>query len=343
MKKQLLTILTIVAFVCVANAQDYALKFDSSIPQRVKYSTVTNDALDIKLNGATDYTIELWVYPTSSTFHNTVLMKRWNQFAVTLFKDADFRFYFTVYGTSNKFVNTINNAFTLNEWNHIVIICDSVANTIKLYNNGVDVTSDTDTAADVVLAAAPASSNLYLGYGGSGTYYDGYMDKIRIKNTAETIGSLQSNITDAAYSTDANTGLLYNFTEGTGDFTANEAGGLDTDASLQCNIAACAGGETFWVTQATINATASLAENNTIDFSLHPNPVQNGSFSIQANTNETIKRIELFNVLGKSVKSLEFNNRKNKVEVSVAVLSPGIYFVKTETENGIGSQKLIIK
>lgn len=337
MKKQLLTILTIIAFVFVANAQDYALKFDSSIPQRVKYSTVTDDALDTKLNGATDYTIELWVYPTSSTFHNTVLMKRWDQFAVTLYKDADFRFYFTVYGTSNKYVNTINNAFALNQWNHIVIICDSSANTIKLYNNGVDVTDDTDTAADVVLAAAPASSNLYLGYGGSGTYFDGYLDKIRIKNTAELIGSLQTDINDAPYTTDANTALLYNFNEGSGDVSANEAGGADLDAELECNLVPCDGGETFWVNLSVL----STKDYNLIEFNLYPNPVTEKTFAIQAK--ESIKNVQIFDVLGKSVKVIEVSERATQLNINVANLSKGIYFVKTETDAGIGTQKIILQ
>ncbi len=342
MKKRLLTILTIATFVFTANAQDYALQFDSTVPQRVKYNTVINDALDTNLNGATDYTIEMWVYPTSATFHNTVIMKRWNQFAVTLYQDANFRFYFTKYNgaTGSKYVNTIYNAFTLNQWNHIVIICDSATNTIKLYNNGVDVTDDTDTAADVVLEAAPESSNLYLGYGGSGTYFDGYMDKIRFKNTAELIGNLQTDINDSPYTTDANTALLYNFNEASGDTTANEAGGSDIDAELQCNLVPCVSGETYWVTLASVAALA-VENNNLIDFSIYPNPVTEKMFTI--NANESIKNVQIFDVLGKSVKVFEAPERTTQLNIDVNNLSKGIYFVKTETAAGIGTQKIIIQ
>jgi hypothetical protein len=340
MIKQLLTILTLSVMTFAANAQDYALQFDSSIPQRVKYITIADDALEANLNGATDYTIEFWMYPTSSTFHNTVLLKRWNQFAVTLYKDTDFKFYFTQYGISNKYVNTVSNAFTINEWNHIVIICDSGANTIKLYNNGVDVTDDNDTAADVVLAAAPASSNLYLGYGGSGSYFDGYLDKIRIKNTVELISNLQKDINDAPYTTDVNTALLYNFNEGAGDITANEAGGTDLDAELECNVVPCAGGETFWVTLSSIAALA-VEDSNLIDFSVYPNPVTAKIFTIKAQ--ESIKNVQIFNVLGKSVKTVEVSERAIQLNIDVANLSKGIYFVKTETDAGIGTQKIIIQ
>lgn len=339
MKTLLQFILILVLFTQAVKAQDYGIQFDAANnSQRVKYATTVDDILDTKLNGATDYTIELWVKPTSATFHNTVLLKRWNQFAVTLYKDADFRFYFTVYGASNVFVNTVNNAFTLNEWNHIVIICDSATNTIKLYNNGVDVTDDTETAADVVLAASPASSNLYLGYGGSGTYYTGLMDKVRIKNTAETIGSLQTSVADAAYATDANTAVLYNFNENTGLSTVNEADSKNAD--FQCNATDCVAGETWWVD---ISTTLSLAKNNTTQFSVYPNPSIDKSFVIKVRNNEALQKIELFDILGKAVKTVDINNNINTINVDVNNLKTGIYFVKTTTDVGIGTKKIIIQ
>ena len=337
MKKLLRLTMVFVLFAQITNAQvDYALQLDATNSQRLKYTTTADDILDTKLNGATDYTIELWVKPTSATFHNTVLLKRWNQFALTLYKDADFRFYLTVYGASTVYVNTINNAFTLNEWNHIVIICNSADNTIKLYNNGVDVTDDTETAADVVLADSPASSNLYLSYGGSGTYFTGLMDKIRVKNTAETIGDLQTSVTDDPYTTDDNTAILYNFNEGTGLSTVNEAD--NKDATLQCSAGDCTNGEVWWID---LSTTTALAKNSATSFSIYPNPTDN-TFVIQAEDNEEIKKVELFNISGKSVQTVNFDNDVRTTNIDVSDLQTGVYFVKTTTDKGIGTKKIII-
>lgn len=121
-----------VIFSQTLNAQkDYALVFNGT-DQRVKY---TSDAtLDI-MNGATDYTIEAWVKPLSTVIHNKVVVKRWYQFALTLYKDDLKKLYFTHYGTpyddngsikqDATFINSVDNVITLDAWNHIVVINDS--------------------------------------------------------------------------------------------------------------------------------------------------------------------------------------------------------------------------
>jgi hypothetical protein len=177
---------------------DYALEFNG-VDQRYKYDTeATLDAL----NGATDYTIEVWVKPLSTDIHNNVVLKRWNQFALTLYKDDTKRFYFTDY-SSGIYVNTIDNVIKINEWNHLVVICNSTENSVKLYANGVDVTLSDQVA--LPLAAEPEAANFYVAYGGGGTSLNANFDKVRIKTTAENIADLQTSITDADYVSDANT------------------------------------------------------------------------------------------------------------------------------------------
>ncbi|MEN8187503.1 MAG: LamG-like jellyroll fold domain-containing protein [Bacteroidota bacterium] len=343
---QLSLIFALFAQTTLSAQTDYALQFDQTKEQRILYSTSSGDILDTKLNSATDYTIEFWVKPTSTDVIGRVLLKRWNQFAITLWKnDADEnvhrRFYLTRYnndGTAKTFVNTKDDVINLNEWNHIAVICNSTDNTIKLYANGVDVTNDTETAADVVLSDAPESSNLYVGYGGGGTYFTGLIDKIRIKNTAETIGSLQTSVTDAAYTTDDNTAVLYNFNENTGLSTVNEADSKNAD--FQCQKADCVAGEIWWID---ISSTASLGKNNTTTFSIFPNPSVAKEFVIQANSNETIQKVEMFDILGKAVKTIDFSNNISSTNIDVQNLHTGIYFVKTSTDKGIGTRKIIIR
>jgi len=341
MKTRLLTIFAIAILAFSANAQDDYLQFDGINSQRVKYTTSFGDVLDNTLNGATDYTIEVWVKPTSNEIHNKVIMKRWNQFAVTLYENDNKRFYFTHYdpsgGTGSTYVNTLNDVITIGEWNHLAVICNSVDNTIKLYVNGVDVTDDTDTAADVVLEAFPLDANLYLGYGGSDTYFTGDMDKVRIKNTAEDIANLNTtNVAGTDYTADANTAVLYNFSEGSGDLTANEADGLD--AELLCVSEVCDASIIWWGTHV-----LSSQDFNTTNFKLFPNPVENSTFFIQTINNEILKNVEIFDLLGRVVNKIELSDNTQYTSVDVSGLNAGLYIVKINTNSGIGTQKLMIK
>ncbi|MDO6737357.1 LamG-like jellyroll fold domain-containing protein [Wenyingzhuangia sp. 2_MG-2023] len=338
MKKQLLTILacTFFAFFSKAEAQtDYKLAFNSADEQRLRYLTTEDDILETKLNGATDYTIEIWIKPTSETFHNSVILKRWNQFALTLYQDDNKRIYFTHYGASSTYVNSVNNAFILNEWNHIVVICNSATNSVKLYANGVDVTLGTQTA--LTLAASPSGANFYLGTTGSGGgYFTGQMDKVRIKNTAENIASLQDDITDADYVTDANTALLYNFEEGSGIVTKNEAD--NENGTLQCSNGTCTT-QVWWVNDESLSNT--IAE--TIDFKIYPNPVIDDVFTVQTSSDESLLKIEIFDVLSKQINSITYTENTTSASVNIADLQTGVYYVKVHTSKGMGIKSIIIK
>ena len=333
MKKQLLLILSIALFTqSFVFAQDYALEFDGA-NSRVKYPT--DATLDI-MNGTTDYTIEVWVKPTSTEIHNRVIVKRWYQYAITLYNNDTKRFYFTHYtntGTTT-FVNTIDNVINIDEWNHLVVICNSSENTIKLYANGVDVTLGTQEA--LPLEAAPGdSANFYVGYGGSGTIPFADIDKVRVKKTAESIDNLQTSVTDTDYTTDADTSALFNMNEGVDLLTLNEASG--TNANLECYDC------TEYPTWILLSSTLSNKDNNTTEFSIFPNPVNTEFFTVQARNNETILEVELVDILGKSVKRIGFDTPINSENINIDKLNVGIYFLKIKTDAGIGTQKIVIE
>ena len=162
--------------------------------------------------------------------------------------------------------------------------------------------------------------------------------KVRVKNTAEAISSLQSDISDADYTTDENTAILYNFNEGSGLTTVNEAD--SKEAGFQCNAGDCIASETWWVD---LSTTLSSEEFNTISFKLFPNPTEDKTFVIQAKNNESLQSMEIFDVMGKTVKTLNFNNDMFYANVNVESLNAGIYIVVAKTDLGVGTQKLIIK
>ncbi len=338
MKKQLLYSIIIALFSqSIIFAQDYCLQFDG-VSSRVRYDY--DGSLDA-LNGASDYTIEVWVKPTDAAIHNKVVLRRWGQFSITLFQDANRRVYFTANGATNHYVNSQYNVININEWNHIVVMSNSTDDYTRLYVNGVDVTGaysdgSPTTAPAYTLNDPGTSANFYIGYGGAGTVPAAYIDKVRIKNIADDLGNLQTSITDPDYTVDANTLALYKINEGTGDITLNEV--TSVDANLQC-----AGGCAEIPTWETVSNTLSFSDNNMIDFSVYPNPVATDFFTIQTNTDEMIQKIELTNVLGKMVKSIELSVSTNVINVNVSDLNSGIYILKTRTSQGMGTKKLVIE
>lgn len=205
---------------------------------------------------------------------------------------------------------------------------------MKIYVNGTDVTLKHYDAMPLINnpndGNATYGPNLYVANGGSGTYLDAAIDKVRVIKEALDINTLQKSINDSAYTTNANTAVLFNFNEGSGDVTNNEASGANVDLL----------GTPSWVE---IPGTASLAENNTTSFNIYPNPSTEKAFVIQANANEAIQKIEMYDVLGKSVKEITFNNNMSNTNINVKNLQNGIYFVKTTTDKGIGTRKVIIR
>ncbi len=85
-------------------------------------------------------------------------------------------------------------------------------------------------------------------------------------------------------------------------------------------------------------STLGIAEANLLTFEIFPNPSQD-FLTIQL-PNEMINgSIELFDYLGKTVKSKKISNIDNKLNLSN--LNQGLYFVKVSSEGKIGVQKFI--
>lgn len=338
MKKTITFLLTLLLTQSVLFAQDYVLQFDGA-NSRVKYA---NETTMENMNGATDYTIEAWFYPTDADIHNNVIVKRWFQFAITMYQDTNKRVYFTHYadnGATSTYINSLYNVVNLNAWNHVAVINNSTANTLKIYVNGVDVSADVDgnptTYTSMPLDANPgADANFYIGYGGSGTVPFAYIDKVRVKNIAEDIANLETSDVTAAMTADANTQLMFNLDEGTGDTTVNDVNSVD--ATLECT-GGCAE-IPQWVLLAD---TMSVNEGQDISFDVYPNPVVNNVFTVQARSNEQIERVQIINIDGRIVKNIDA--AANKLNIATEGLSSGNYFVRIQTNMGAGTQNLIVK
>ena len=340
--KLFLLMLLVLTSIDISAQSDYCLKYDG-IDSRVKYNTdVTLD----NLNGAADYTIEAWFYPTDTDIHNKVILKRYYQFAVTLYQNDNKRIYFTRYtnnGQDRVFVNSLYNVVNLNAWNHVAVINNSTDNTLKIYVNGVDVTADSSgtatTQTALNLEANPGSNaNFYVAYGNPGTVFNGYVDKVRIKTTAEDIANLNSSDPlNMPYTTDADTVLLMNFNEGSGTTTINEVNGVD--AELECR-GGCTELPEWYTVQSTL---VGIEDIHHITFNVYPNPVVIEDFLIETSDNQYIQQVQIMDITGKVVFSQSLTSQQKSLKVSKANLIYGAYLVKVKTNKGVGIQKLLVK
>ena len=85
-----------------------------------------------------------------------------------------------------------------------------------------------------------------------------------------------------------------------------------------------------------VSGTASTENNKTLGFAMYPNPAKN---QLTISAKESISRADLFNVLGRKVKSFAVNSANKTLDISD--LSSGIYLVKYESAGKIGTSKFI--
>ena len=83
-------------------------------------------------------------------------------------------------------------------------------------------------------------------------------------------------------------------------------------------------------------ATASVADNNTLNVNLYPSPAQN---ELTISAENTIQNASIYNILGRKVQSYTVNARSKKLDISA--LSTGIYILKYTANNTLGSMKFV--
>ncbi len=221
--KYFFNILLVITFlVSVLYSQNqYILEFDGQ-DDYVKYS---DDATLGKLDGATDYTIEAWIYPTTFQAYDRIL-QRYYSFSLSLYGTNAIRFAVSKGGGTWNNYYTQDNVIEEDAWNHVAVICNSSNGTLKIFVNGVDVSSS--SYSDDPLRSSVDNDNFYVGQRGDGGYFfEGFIDEVRCKNVAVDPSSLHYHKNDPPYTSDANTAILFHFDEGSGSYTENAASGVD--------------------------------------------------------------------------------------------------------------------
>jgi hypothetical protein len=87
--------------------------------------------------------------------------------------------------------------------------------------------------------------------------------------------------------------------------------------------------------------TASTQDFFASNFSIQPNPVKD-IFTLTAKNNTAIENIKVIDINGRIVNELNVSGADN-AQVNIADLNAGVYFVKVQTEAGVGTSKIIKK
>ena len=82
--------------------------------------------------------------------------------------------------------------------------------------------------------------------------------------------------------------------------------------------------------------TASVDNNALLGFSMYPNPASN---ILNISAKEVIQNAAVYNVLGKKVMSLEINKSSESIDISN--LASGIYLIKYNVNNKVGTAKFV--
>lgn len=96
--------------------------------------------------------------------------------------------------------------------------------------------------------------------------------------------------------------------------------------------------DTFSVDRPSASTNSFFASN----FSIQPNPVSD-VFSVTTKNNVAIENIKVMDINGRIVSETNNANSSDAIQVNIGELNAGVYFVKVQSELGVGTSKIIKK
>ncbi len=203
------------------NSHDYVMRknyeiigLDGGESFYVKDDGTGDGANDLDVSN--NWTFEAWIYVKNYTSGNyDCIMDRRTVFSFYLIDDdKDYAIAFAARDGSDNIIaymdcdgtGSTSADMQFNNWYHVAATYDG--STAKLYVNGTEMDSDTDT--DWNLTSSTNALNIGGRYWGSYSRQmeSAYLDEIRISNIARTTSELHYNKTDNAYMVDDHTILL---------------------------------------------------------------------------------------------------------------------------------------
>jgi len=109
-------------------------------------------------------------------------------------------------------------------------------------------------------------------------------------------------------------------------YAFSDTSGVDNDLFI----------DNFQITASSLSDTAGVEDESLITLNMYPNPA---SDVLNISAQSTINTVEIFNVLGQKVITMQVEN--TSAEINVSNLNAGIYLIKYEINNSISTKKFV--
>lgn len=266
MRKFLLLFLSGIALSSEAQT-NYALTFNG---------TTQDVSIGSPIPSSSSYTKEAWVYSTTNTGPRNIISSN----------SAPFWFNNGILsaGQAGSYsLVTDPTSFPLNRWVHVAVTYDAGTSTMRLYRDGILVSTATSVPAYTAEAA-------YIGsHAGTASYLQGSVDEVRIWTTALSLAELKKRMFKGPATGAANLVANYKFNDGSGTVLTNSASGAN--GTLR--------NSPTWVASPVQFGANALRFDGTDDHVIIPNTVS-GNFTIEflMNTTSTGGGGQWYNGLG---------------------------------------------
>ena len=325
---------------CGLFAQNNGLNFMQSNSNYIL--TPNNSAINVTNN----FTIEFWIRPTKTEAWAVLLQEgkcsnASTTYNVSIQADSTISFAFNCSGSCTYTKSyKCNTKIYPGTCVHIAISYSTAG--VDIYYNGLLQPGQYITGTycgTLYNSSEPLQIGVYKYYDGTlGAWYDGMMDELRIWGKVLTPSEILANYQDTLIGNETELRLYYKF-----DTPLNGAGMTITNYSTATGSAL--NGTTY-----SINSTSpytgyscfvytGMPENysSTKNFSVYPNPTS-GIIKV---TGKSIKKIEIYNLLGESIYTVF--SQQISGEIDLSNFQKGIYFVKIYDGEKIHTEKLIIQ
>jgi hypothetical protein len=231
----------------------------------------------------------------------------------------------------------------LNTWYHVAVSYDSPTQTLRLYKNGVLISTATNIPAPI------NGNQVLIGSFGNGSTFSGNIDEVRIWNKVLTATDIMNHMNCELQSTETGLVAYYKFNQGfngennTSITTLTDASGNANNGTLT-NFARTGTTSNFLsgspIVTGTTCTTLTLSNSNfeiANNIKMYPNPANN-FVTVEVN-NLTNAKLQVLDVTGKVLMNESLNNTTNSVNVQQ--LPTGLYFFKVTSNEGTATSKII--
>ncbi len=149
-----------------------------------------NCGTDISLNIINSLTIELWIRPNILTGERGIVVKRIaNVSSPYVFLQRNDRVSFNYYGLDSAWHIYYSDYGLTNNWQHIAVIFSPATNKAYFFRNGIGFGVRDTVSSGISQPTYPVIIGWDAGY----TYFDGFIDGVRIYNSAISFNKIKQN------------------------------------------------------------------------------------------------------------------------------------------------------